>query len=153
MVLLNHHIDNRYSKLKSTNTHYGDGVRAVKLSKLKNFCERYKVTCEFAPVDVVCIDEAQFFGDLYKSVVEMVETYGLHVIVAGLSGDYKRENFGEIYKLFPLADTMVKLDAYCGMCNDGTTAPFTKRISGGGDQVEVGSSDKYVAVCRMCYLK
>jgi len=155
VVVLNHLIDDRYSNdsdnEEQVKTHYGDGVRAVKLSKLGNFISRYAVSD--ARVDVVCIDEAQFFGDLYEAVVVMVEEYGIHVVVAGLSGDYRRHNFGEIYRLFPLADAIVKLDALCGICNDGKKAPFTKRISGSGDQVEVGSSDKYIAVCRLCYLK
>jgi thymidine kinase len=151
VTVLNHHIDDRYGEEEQCSTHYGDGITAVKLSKLKNFTKRY--AARESTVDVVCIDEAQFFGDLYESVRVMVETYNIHVIVAGLSGDFKRDNFGEIYKLFPLADTIVKLDAFCGVCNDGTKAPFTKKTSGGGDQVEVGSSDKYIAVCRRCYLK
>lgn len=150
VIVLNHIIDDRYGESDICSTHYGDGISAIKISKLKNFLIRYE-SWQSLGVDVVCIDEAQFFGDLYDGVFQLVEKYKLYVIVAGLSGDYKRDNFGEMYRLFPLADTIVKLDAYCGVCNDGTIAPFTKKLDSGDKQVDVGSSDKYIAVCRKCF--
>lgn len=146
--VINHHIDDRYGD-SGIETHYGDNIKAVKLSKLKNFIERYK-SMEYS-VDVVCIDEAQFFTDLFECVLILVEEYNLQVVIAGLSGDFKRETFGDIYRLIPIADDIQLCKAYCKECSDGTLAVFTKRISGDGDQVDIGAADKYKAVCRKCY--
>jgi thymidine kinase len=55
-------------------------------------------------------------------------------------------------KLIPIADKVDKLSAYCSICNNGTLAPFTKRISTiHKDQIDIGSKDKYTAVCRNHY--
>ena len=76
-----------------------------------------------------------------------------HVIVVGLDGDSNRVNFGEIHKLIPLCDDIIKLKAYCSICKDGTLGLFSKRISESKEKVLVGSEEDYIAVCRKCYLK
>ena len=48
-------------------------------------------------------------------------------------------------------DNIKILKAYCNLCKDGSEAIFTKKISGENNQIDVGSSDKYIAVCRKCY--
>ncbi len=71
----------------------------------------------------------------------------------GLDGDSDRNNFGHIHKLIPLADDIMKLKALCSVCNDGTPGIFSKKISNSSNQIDIGSTDKYIAVCRSCYLK
>ena len=85
-------------------------------------------------------------------VIEQVEIKSKNVIVVGLDGDSDRENFGEIHKLIPLCDDIVKLKAYCSRCKDGTLGIFSKRISDSKEKVLVGSEEDYIAVCRKCYL-
>ena len=146
VCVINHNSDTRTTD--KVETHYGDTIKAIKYVHLMNFIN----VGDACIYDVICIDEGQFFGDLCTSVMILVEVYGLHVIVAGLSGDYRREPFGDILKLILKAEDVMFCTAYCGICKDGTVAPFTKRISDGKDQVDVGASDKYIAVCRKCYL-
>ena len=50
--------------------------------------------------------------------------------------------------LIPICDRVDKLCAYCKVCNNGTIAPFTKKIKGNSEQVDIGGSDKYLPVCR-----
>ena len=82
-----------------------------------------------------------------------VEDHNKHVIVIGLDGDSDRNNFGQIHKLIPLCDDITKLKALCSLCKDGTSGIFSKKIVDSDMQVLVGSTDKYMAVCRSCYLK
>jgi thymidine kinase len=106
--------------------------------------------------DVIGIDEAQFFEDLYNGVQWLVEGLNKHVIVAGLNGSFKREQFGQFLQLEPLADTYVKLTAWCLECaktKKRTAAPFTHKFAGGLSLKETGGIDKYIPVCRRCYTK
>ena len=101
----------------------------------------------------IIIEEAQFFKDLLLFIIDQVELRKKNVIVVGLDGDSDRENFGEIHKLIPLCDDIVKLKAYCSLCKDGTPGIFSKRLSNKKDKILVGSEGDYIAVCRKCYLK
>ena len=104
--------------------------------------------------DIIGIDEAQFFPSL-DLVNKYVDEYKKHVIVVGLDGDANRQLFGEIYKLLPRCDTIVKLSAFCILCGANgklTNAIHTKYIGDANATVNVGSHDKYQSVCRECYL-
>jgi thymidine kinase len=105
-------------------------------------------TSQYKNTKIIGIDESQFFSNLI-SFVECSLKHNKHLIVTGLDGDFKQNLFGEILFLIPLAEQVDKLNAYCMECNDGTLAPFTKRIVGISDSQEViGSNDIYKAVCR-----
>lgn len=109
----------------------------------------------YADFDVVGIDEAQFFPDLFPAVQCMVEELGLLVYVAGLDGDYKREGFPNVVSLIPLADTFKKLRARCARCGrrgETRKAPFTCRLTAEKSKVVVGGSETYQAVCRSCFV-
>ena len=93
--MINHTTDTRTDD--AVQTHYGEKVSALKYVHLMNFIE----VGHALTYDVICIDEAQFFGDLFSSVITLVDIYGLHVIVAGLSGDFQRNHFGEMHLLIP----------------------------------------------------
>lgn len=146
VVVINHSLDTRYGEgSAAVSTHYGDSIEARRYSYLKDFS-----TTDDLAVDTICIDEAHFFADLHVAVRELLKK-GKHVIVAGLTGDYQRNNFGLIHKLIPIAETITHLRAYCGLCNDGTLASFTKRLVKTDSVIDVGSKDKYVAVCGNCW--
>ena len=100
----------------------------------------------------IIIEEAQFFNDLYQFVIYQVDILKKNIIVVGLDGDSNRENFGEIHKLLPICDEIIKLKAYCSICKDGTLGIFSKRISDNKSKILVGSDKDYIAVCRQCYL-
>ncbi len=97
---------------------------------------------------VLVIDEAQFFGDLYEKVTMWADTLPLHIVVCGLDGDATRKPFGDILRLVPHAEEFVRLNAYCADCRDGTLAHFSKRVVASSEQVLIGAADSYKPVCR-----
>jgi thymidine kinase len=100
-------------------------------------------------VQVVGIDEAQFFDDgLVKLVCELADS-GVRVIVAGLDLDYLRRPFGPMPLILALAEYVDKVHAVCMRC--GAPAHYSQRMVGGGEQLQVGDTESYEARCRLCY--
>ena len=99
-------------------------------------------------VDVVGIDEAQFFDDQIIHVCETLAAKGTRVIVAGLDMDYKGKPFGQMPNLLAIADYITKLHAICVKC--GNIASISYRKSDEGPQVLVGEKDVYEPRCRKC---
>jgi thymidine kinase len=100
-------------------------------------------------VDVVGIDEAQFFDNGLVEVVTRLADEGLRVIVAGLDQDYLRRPFGPMPAIMAVAEFVDKTHAVCVRC--GRDAHYSQRIAGGDQQVEVGDVEAYEARCRDCY--
>lgn len=101
-------------------------------------------------VEVVGIDEAQFFDSGLVSLVTELADRGVRVIVAGLDQDYLRRPFGPMPAIMALAEFVDKTHAVCVQC--GLTAHYSQRLAGGGDQVLVGDVEVYEARCRECYV-
>tara|TARA_B100001094_G_C18137987_1_gene776239 strand:+ start:448 stop:990 length:543 start_codon:yes stop_codon:yes gene_type:complete len=147
-LLVKPQIDNRYS-MTMVQTH-GNQQRTCEVRrKLLPLFANLK----YQESDYIIIEEAQFFNDLEPFVIKAVDDDRKKLIVIGLDGDSNRCNFGEIHKLLPLCDNIRKLKAYCLSCKDGTEAIFSKRIVKQEGQTCIGSADKYMAVCRECFLK
>jgi len=100
-------------------------------------------------VQVVGIDEAQFFEDDLVELVNELADAGVRVIVAGLDQDFKRRPFGPMPLLLATAEYVDKMHAVCVRC--GAPAQYSQRIAGGGEQVQVGDVESYEARCRVCY--
>ena len=104
---------------------------------------------------VIGIDEAQLFKNLETTVIELVEKYKVKVIIAGLSGDFRRKKFGEVIDLIPYADKVDKLNSMCPFCSKKNgmlvEAPFTKRLGNSRDTILIGGNTEYAATCRKCY--
>jgi thymidine kinase len=100
-------------------------------------------------VQVVGIDEAQFFDEELVDLVEGLADRGVRVIVAGLDQDYLRRPFGPMPAILALAEHVDKVHAVCVRC--GGLAHYSQRIAGGADQVQVGDVEAYEARCRACY--
>ena len=96
------------------------------------------------------VDEGQFFPDLVE-YVEKWANRGKIVIVAALDANYKREPFGNVIELLPLAETIKKLSAVCLDC--GKKASFSKRITENKTEKLIGGLNEYKVVCRPCYYK
>jgi thymidine kinase len=107
---------------------------------------------DLSGVNVLIIDEAQFFPDLYVNVKRWADTLPLHIVVCGLDGDSERNMFGDMLRLVPHAEEVVRLNAYCSKCRDGTPAHFSRRIVATPEQVAIGGKDMYIPVCRKHYL-
>lgn len=138
ILVLNSSLDTRSSD-EVLKTHDNSKFECLKVSNLEDV--------DYSKVDIIAVDEAQFFSDL-KSFVEKVLTDNKTILLAGLDGDYKQEKFGEIIDCIPLADKVFKITAMCMECMDGTHGPFTKRIVQNDKLELVGDHDIYKAVCR-----
>ncbi|KAF3783651.1 Thymidine kinase [Nymphaea thermarum] len=140
--------DTRYAK-SSVVTHDGTKMSCWALPNLSMF--RTKIGAEaYHKLDVIGIDEAQFFEDLYDFCQIAADRDGKIVIVAGLDGDYLRRSFGSVLDIVPLADTVTKLKARCELC--GKHASFTLRKSGEMQTELIGGADVYMPVCRQHYV-
>ncbi|WP_298300611.1 thymidine kinase [Hydrotalea sp.] len=100
-------------------------------------------------VDVVGIDEAQFFDDEIGDVCEKLTLRGIRVIVAGLDMDYLGNPFGQMPNLLARADYITKLHAICVVC--GNIANISHRKTEQSRQVLLGEKDIYEPRCRKCH--
>lgn len=131
---------NRYAA-SAIVTHDQTQVDAMSLNRLATV-----QTWDIQTYDMICIEEAQFFPDLYEAVCSFVNGHGKDVIVCGLDGDFMAQPFPNMMRLIPIADSITKLTAKCFVC--GAPAMFSKRTSSDTDIVLIGGSDKYQSVCR-----
>ena len=147
VLLINHKYDTRTeNKIKTHNNITQEAHKLTNLLELFN--EKNDL---FQKSDVIGIDEAQFFDDLYEFVVQ-AEKHNKIIIISGLDGDFNRKPFGEILMCIPLCDEVVKLTAMDMLAHDGTPAIFTKRISTDAEQISIGAKEKYLAVSRHNFL-
>jgi len=100
-------------------------------------------------VEVVAIDEAQFFDDGIVNVCNKLANAGIRVIVAGLDMDYLGNPFGSMPNLIAIAEYVSKVHAICVHC--GELAQFSNRIVNNDKQVLLGEKDSYQPLCRHCY--
>lgn len=100
-------------------------------------------------IDVVGIDEAQFFADDIVDTCEQLAESGVRVIVAGLDMDYKGKPFGAMPQLLARAEYVTKVHAICVKC--GSLAQFSHRTSTEEGTIILGETDRYEPLCRKCY--
>lgn len=139
-------IDDRYAE-EYIVSHNGASFTAYPISQSMEIIDI--VTDE---VDVVGIDEAQFFDENITKVVDHLAKRGIRVIVAGLDTDFRGEPFGQMPKLMALAESVTKLNAICPVC--GSPASRTQRLIDGKPAsyddpvIMVGASESYEPRCR-----
>ena len=102
-------------------------------------------------VEVVGIDEAQFFDDGLLEVCNQLANRGVRVIIAGLDMDYKGVPFGPMPGLMSIAEYVTKVHAICVRC--GSLANYTHRLSEDDKLIVLGETDIYEPLCRVCYAK
>ncbi len=102
-------------------------------------------------VDVVGIDEAQFFDNSVVEVCNKLADSGVRVVVAGLDMDFMGNPFGPMPALLSIAEYITKVHAICMRC--GSLAQFSHRKSEESQVVVLGEKDKYEPLCRECYIK
>jgi thymidine kinase len=100
-------------------------------------------------IDVVGIDEAQFFDDQLVEVCNRLADMGLRVIIAGLDQDYTGKPFGPMPGLLATAEYVDKLHAICIRCGD--LAQFSHRVVIGDALVMLGETESYEPLCRKCF--
>ena len=102
-------------------------------------------------IDVVGVDEAQFFDEGLVAVCNELANRGVRVIVAGLDMDFRGVPFGPIPALCAIADEVAKVHAICVRC--GALAYVSHRLVPGGKRVMLGEHGEYEPLCRECYRK
>jgi len=134
--------DNRYAE-NEVMSHDKESIKAVSIKspdEIFNFIET---------IDVIAIDEIQFFDDNIVDVCQTIAQMGKTVIVSGLDLDYKARPFGPMPKILAIADEIIKLNSICTFCSGH--ARFSHRITEESETVVLGEKDKYVPLCRTCY--
>ena len=147
VLCINYDEDNRYSDADYIISHNQDKIDCIKVHKLADIPENI-----IKEHDFIMIDEGQFFTDIKDYVIKWCDEFKKHIVIIGLDGDYRREKFGNLLELIPCCDNIVKLKALCQMCNDGTEALFTHRLSHENAQVVIGSNN-YIPLCRKHFLE
>jgi thymidine kinase len=100
-------------------------------------------------VDVIGVDEAQFFDDQLPEVCDQLAFRGIRVIIAGLDMDYSGRPFGPMPALLAKAEYITKLHAICVKC--GNIASYSYRKKNSSSQILLGEKDAYEPRCRHCY--
>lgn len=143
VICINHKFDNRFNEgagvVCSHDMHKERCVECINLNDLDDMV--------LNDMDVILINEGQFFNDLVSFCMKWCEDKDKDIIVSGLDGNFMREPFGHILELIPKAESVVKLNALCSLCKDGTRAPFSYRLTEEKTEIVIGSSN-YIPVCR-----
>jgi thymidine kinase len=150
VVSFNPHSDTR-TALHSISSHNGTSLEAITISNPLTIPNHVNFD-----VEVVGIDEVQFFSpEIINVVFDLVEQ-GKRVIVSGLNLDFKGVPFGTIPTFMAIADTITKLSAICILC--GSDAYLSQRIVDGVPAkyddpiVKPGAEEAYQARCRSCHI-
>lgn len=139
-------IDNRYDK-SAIASHDGEKYQAFAIKSAEDILPLVE-----SDVQVVAIDEVQFFKDSIISICESLADRGVRVIVAGLDTDFRGEPFGVMPLLLARAEFVTKLSAACTVC--GCAATRTQRLVDGKPAnyddpiILVGAKESYEARCR-----
>ena len=135
-------IDVRYDEVKIV-SHDTNAIQSTPIDNSQ------KILLLASDVDVIGIDEAQFFDNEIANVCDELAFRGIRVIVAGLDMDYLGNPFGQMPFIMAKADYVTKLHAICMKC--GNIANYSYRKVPNDDQVMLGAKDVYEPRCRKCY--
>ncbi len=139
-------IDDRYHKEKVV-SHNGNEIEAINISTAREIFNQ-----ELDDVDVIGIDEVQFFDNGIVNIVETLAEKGHRVIVAGLDMDFRGEPFEPMPKLLAVSERVTKLQAVCAVC--GSSSSRTQRLINGKPAkiddpiILVGANESYEPRCR-----
>ncbi|MEI8136955.1 MAG: thymidine kinase [Bacteroidota bacterium] len=137
-------VDTRYDEFKVV-SHQGIEILSTPVPSSAN------ILLLANDVDVVGIDEAQFFDDELPYVCNELANRGIRVIAAGLDLDYTGKPFGPIPNLIATAEYVTKVHAICMQC--GNLAYVSHRKTSEESLVMLGETDSYEPLCRNCFNK
>lgn len=151
VILFKHKKDARYNDSDIV-THDKESIKAIAIEEIEEIYEFTAIeanTKDKREVDVICIDEAQFFGDPLVRFCEMNANVGKRIVVAGLDMDFRGEPFAPMHILMAKADKLKKLNATCSKC--GAEASRSQRLVCEKSIVLVGGQESYEPRCRNCH--
>jgi len=134
--------DNRYA-VNAVVSHNENAIESIPVAKSLDFYDHLN------DVNVVGVDEAQFFDENLTKVCQKMAIKGIRVVVAGLDMDFRGKPFGPIPDLLAVAEYITKVHAICPHC--GSLATHSYRLSEEKETVVLGEKDKYEPRCRICY--
>ncbi len=134
--------DDRYDE-KAVVSHNANVIDSIPVASSLDFYDHLQ------DVNVVGVDEAQFFDEKLTEVCQKMAVKGIRVIVAGLDMDFRGKPFGPIPALLAVAEYITKVHAICPHC--GSLATHSYRLSEEKETVVLGEKDKYEPRCRICY--
>ncbi len=137
-------VDTRYDETKIV-SHDSNSISSKPVKKSTDIL----TICESIEVDVVGIDEAQFFDMELVQVCEQLALKGIRVIIAGLDMDFKGRPFGPMPHLLSAAEYVTKVHAICQVC--GNLATHSYRLINDDSEVFLGEKSEYEPRCRNCY--
>lgn len=135
-------IDTRYHDEKVV-SHQGNEIHSTPVPSSSN------ILLLANDVDVVGIDEAQFFDMELVNVCNQLADSGVRVIIAGLDMDFKGQPFGPMPALLACAEYVTKVHAICMNC--GSLAHISHRKTNETNLVLLGETDSYEPLCRDCF--
>ena len=141
-IIFKPNIDNRYSSNHIV-SHNQSKMESILIDDINEILENSK------EMDVIGVDEAQFFNNELIPVCKKLAKDNKRVVVAGLDTDFKGDPFGPMPALMCEADFLDKLRAICVKC--GNPASFSQRLIKNSEQVVIGETDIYEARCRNCF--
>ncbi|WP_026585097.1 thymidine kinase [Bacillus sp. J33] len=139
-------IDNRYSD-EAVVSHNGTSIIARPIKQSTDIFKHIN-----PEIDLIAIDEVQFFDDEIVKVIQHLADSGHRVIAAGLDQDFRGEPFGQMPAIMAIAELVTKLQAVCAVC--GSPASRTQRLINGKPAsyddpvILVGASEAYEPRCR-----
>ena len=136
-------IDKRYSDVEVV-SHDAHKLTSTPVASPAELLERVG-----PEIQVVGVDEAQFFDETLVDVCQTLAKRGVRVIVAGLDTDYLGLPFGPMPRLMAVAEDVQKVHAICVRC--GALANHSHRLSKSEDLVLLGEKDIYEPLCRECF--
>ena len=135
-------IDTRYDE-EEVVSHNENTIRSTPVTSSRN------ILLLGDGVEVIGIDEAQFFDEGLVEVCNQLANNGARVIIAGLDMDFSGKPFGVMPKLMATAEYVTKVHAICVKC--GALAQFSHRKTEDAQQVMLGETESYEPLCRVCF--
>lgn len=153
VLVFKHNIDNRYSDKGDIISHNGEKYECILIDNSEKVTDYIKNSDK---IDIIAIDETQFFDKRLPTIVNKLADKGIKVICSGLDMDFKKEPFLNMAILLALADKVTKLKAVCFKCKED--ANYTQRLVNGNPAkyfdpiIVVGGKESYEARCRNCHV-
>ena len=139
-------IDDRYHKEKIV-SHNGNAIEAINITEAKEIEQH-----DLSDVDIIGIDEIQFFDRTVVDIAQDLAKKGYRVITAGLDMDFKGEPFDPVPEMLAVSEHITKLQAVCAVC--GASSSRTQRLIDGQPAkyddpiIMVGANESYEPRCR-----